>query len=350
MIAFTICSNNYLSEALTLGDSLKANGLAKNNFFIFLCDKKKIEINYEDLIFKVIEITDAIVPGFTELTQRYQLVELNTSVKPSLFKYLFKSFNENIFAYLDPDLFFYKNIEIVVKELGDSSVLLTPHILNSVTLDSHPSESVFLNYGLYNLGFLMLRKDYIANQILDWWEERTLKIGYDNPSKGLFVDQLWMNLTPIYFENVKISRHIGLNTAYWNLTERSISSKNDYYFLNETEELVFFHFSSFDHSMKELSKRGSTIDPNQWEIILEMMSKYKTHLNANSFEFYKGFIPSYKISFENYLERYLPEKKISSLNLKILKILGKILPRFFLVKITNFYHKLIVIEEYNQVL
>jgi len=63
-IAFTLCSNNYLAQAKTLG-----NSLLKNNpdylFFIGLVDKFNPEIDYT--IFKpyqVIEIESIKIPDF----------------------------------------------------------------------------------------------------------------------------------------------------------------------------------------------------------------------------------------------------------------------------------------------
>ena len=60
--------------------------------------------------------------------------------------------------------------------------------------------------------------------MLEWWEKRCLKIGFDRPCEGLFVDQLWISLVPLFFSDVIIMRHKGLNMAPWNLHERAIAA------------------------------------------------------------------------------------------------------------------------------
>ena len=85
-IAFTICSNNYLAQAKILGDSL----LDKNpdyKFVIGLCDEPSESIDYaffENI--EIIPVAKINIYCFAEIVKKYQIVELNTSIKPSFFK------------------------------------------------------------------------------------------------------------------------------------------------------------------------------------------------------------------------------------------------------------------------
>lgn len=156
MTIFTICSNNYLAQAIVLGNSVKENN-PNDNFSIFLCDKKSSKINYEELPHEVIEL-EIVEPNIVELAKKYNIIELNTAVKPTVFKYLFKNGVEKA-IYLDPDIFVFQPLDILNDELENYSILLTPHIFKPIPLDGKtPSESTFLNYGIYNLGFLALKK------------------------------------------------------------------------------------------------------------------------------------------------------------------------------------------------
>ena len=61
--------------------------------------------------------------------------------------------------------------------------------------------------------------------------------------KGLFVDQIWLNYAPLYYDRVFIIRHLGYNIAYWNFHERSIEQMGGRWFVNKKFPLKFFHFS-----------------------------------------------------------------------------------------------------------
>jgi hypothetical protein len=149
-IAFTICSNNYLAQAKTLGNSL----LERNpdyKFIIFLVDTLSEKVDYGS--FKNLEVIpiEKLFPGtFDKLWQRYNIIELNTSVKPTCFKYLFENYPaaEWLF-YFDPDIVLFHSLYNLEKEFNDNNILLTPHIIHPIELDGKlPMENHFLNYGI----------------------------------------------------------------------------------------------------------------------------------------------------------------------------------------------------------
>lgn len=349
MKAFTICSNNYLAEAITLGHSLTKNGLPATDFLIFLVDNKPDAIDYTAIPFSVQLVNTEMVPLYQEIVKKYKIVELSTSVKPSIFKYLIKMYPANkVFMYFDPDLFFYNEVQLLEKELGDHSILLTPHIMQPVPMGHDPFENVFLSYGIYNLGFLAVNADENTIKMLDWWEERTIHLGFDAPARGLFVDQLWMNFVPVFFKNVKLSLHTGLNVSYWNMRERVITGKNGKYTINNTDPLVFYHFSSFDITLKRLTKRDYVMDNAQEPAIREMMAYYKKELLANQYEFYKKFPPYYRISFDKFMEYNLPAR-ITPAKLKMVKLLRIFIPPFLMKRMTNLHKIIHAIDSYKKV-
>jgi hypothetical protein len=348
MIAFTICSNNYFAEAITLGHSIIRHGLQSSSFNIFLVDQCHPDINYKNLPFKVIEVDDAIVPDFNRLCTYYNIVELNTAVKPSAFKHLIsENPTEKLFAYFDPDIYIYQDVtRWILDEIEANSILITPHVTKPIPLGYNPFESVFLNYGIYNLGFIALNTDDNSKAMLEWWEERTLNLGIDDPSKGLFVDQLWINLVPIFFKGVKISLNEGVNVAYWNINHRSIKTNEGVLEINFNTPLIFFHYSSFDLSLDKLSKRDYTEYSGDKSVLLEMMSNYKDQLLAHGYFFFKKIQPTYRQDIRNFIERKLPnnmgDKKISFL----IKY-KKYFPKKLLKKIGNLNFIIENIDAYN---
>ena len=249
-VVFTICSNNYLAQAKTLMDSVHQHN-PEYSLVICLADKKREGLDYTFFEpAKILTVEEVLLNDLESLIEGYDIVEFNTAIKPSLFKHLINRGDsvENIY-YLDPDIKLYTSLEHLNKKLVENSILLTPHINTPIELDNKsPTEQTFQNHGIFNLGFLGLKADSMeVKRLLNWWEERCLKLCIKNVKEGLFVDQLWMNFVPVYFKEVYIIREYGYNMAPWNLHERKILESSDSnYILNDSSELVFYHFSSYD--------------------------------------------------------------------------------------------------------
>lgn len=279
-IAFTICSNNYLAQAKALGDSLKEHN-PDYDFFIGLVDEKSELIDYETEIGHKIILSSKIgIPDFDNLWKKYNIVEFNTCVKPFYFEY-FVNQNADIefLYYLDPDTFVFDSFKIIEDEFGtDNNVLLTPHIVSSINLDGkQPNEPIFLNYGIYNLGFLGLKKPISSIGLIDWWKERTYNFGYNRVCEGLFVDQLWFNIVPLIFKNIKCSFNLGLNMGPWNLHERSLTYADNEVVVNEKFKLIFYHFSNYKFLNPELL--ASYYDRYTLEERTDLQPIYKEYLN-----------------------------------------------------------------------
>jgi lipopolysaccharide biosynthesis glycosyltransferase len=250
-IVFTICSNNYLAQAKTLGDSLLSSN-PDVKFIIGLCDGYIGELDYSRTIgYEIIPFQELGLADFDGLVNKYNIVELNTSIKPSFFKYLLKRYKycEKI-IYLDPDIAVFSSIGNLWNHLDSYDIVITPHILNPPPIDGlEPGENLFMMYGIFNLGFLALNgRAPQSASFLDWWESRTLELGKSDIENGFYVDQLWINMAPVYFDKVLILKNLGYNVAPWNLHEREIvADESGGYRMQDGSDLVFFHFSSFNY-------------------------------------------------------------------------------------------------------
>ncbi len=250
-VYFTICSNNYLAYATVLGRSLKRHEPGAV-FYIFLCDKKIAGIDYPSLADEVIAV-ETIEPAMQALSLKYNIIELNTCVKPRVMEYLLNERDFDKVIYLDPDVQVFHSLAFLETDLERANILLTPHIYTPIPLDDkQPSESVFLNYGLYNLGFIALRQHAETNRFLAWWKERTYAQGFIDVYNGIFVDQLPVNFVPLFFTGVVVLQDRGLNMAPWNLHERMLSLEDNRMIVNKTDWLKFYHFSSIVPGVQEL--------------------------------------------------------------------------------------------------
>ena len=287
---FTICSNNYLAQAKTLGDSLLKNN-PNYSFFIILCDKKNEKIDYSFFEpHEIIEVEKIAITSFDKMADQYSVVELNTSIKPFVFGYLFEKYPEiETVLYLDPDIVVFGSLEILEADFNDSSVLLTPHIYTPINFDGkNPTESLFTNYGMYNLGFLGLKRGADSSELISWWKERLAVNCFEKIEEGIFVDQLPMNFAPLFFDNVKILKNMGLNMAPWNLHERKLSFKDNTFFVNEKKPLVFFHFSSYKPDSPDvIASFYDRYSFNDNKALKDLYDNYRNELLKNKFLLYK---------------------------------------------------------------
>ena len=120
MIVFTLCSNNYLAQAKTLADSISRHN-PDYKFIIGLVDDYSEEIDYSFFShYTIIPVAQIEIPDFDNLWKKYSIVEFNTCVKASYFKYIFKSYKDaEAIIYFDPDITVYHSLEIIEKEFSD---------------------------------------------------------------------------------------------------------------------------------------------------------------------------------------------------------------------------------------
>jgi hypothetical protein len=137
-------------------------------------------------------------------------------------------------TYLDADLFFFGDPEALFAEMGDASVLITPHRFPRYLRHYEAN-------GIYNVQFMTFRRDERGLAALEWWHDRCLEWCYLRLEDGKFADQKYLDDWPERFEGVHVLRHPGGGLAPWNL-DRFALSRDDGHVTVDGYDLVFFHF------------------------------------------------------------------------------------------------------------
>ena len=152
-IAFTICSNNYLAQAKVLSDSVFKNSKESYDFYIILCDDISDVVNYDNFHATFVKAEDLNIENFNWMIRNYNIIELNTAIKPFAFRYLISSYNPDYIHYLDPDTCTYTSLTTIEEELEpDKCILLSPHSLSPIPQNlEFPTDTTFLTFGVYNL-------------------------------------------------------------------------------------------------------------------------------------------------------------------------------------------------------
>ncbi len=295
-IAFTICSINYLAQARTLGDSLKATN-PDVRFFIGLVDTLQ-GVAFEDSYapsYPMIEIDKIEISDFQEMCARYNITELNTAVKPFYFTYFFKHYPEakNV-IYFDPDIIVFQPLTELKNSLAKHNAVLTPHINTPIGDQLTPNELHHLNTGVYNLGFVAFSRSAENDRFIAWWEEKLRYECLIDLCNGLFVDQNWMNFLPVFVPDTHIERSPGYNAAYWNLHERKFSQREGHWFVNEESPLIFFHYSGYDPAKPDiLSKYQDRFELSARTDLTALFALYKNCLIDNGNAYYRKFPCAY---------------------------------------------------------
>jgi len=283
LTVFTICSNNYLAQAKTLGDSLLTHN-PTCHFVICLVDKLSEDIDYRFFDpYEIIPVEDIGIDGFEEMVKEYNITELNTAVKPFTFDFLFnRNDSTQAIIYFDPDIIVYDKLTEIDLQLAEYNIIITPHFFTPVYDGYKLDETDILNTGLYNLGFIAVRRSAESFDFLKWWMIRLKDQCLIDFQYGLYVDQLWINLVPLYFKKVLILTHLGYNVAYWNLHERTVTSIDGKPVINEDFPLVFFHFSGYvPEDPEQISRYQNRYSFEQRQDIRPLFDDYMKRIMIN---------------------------------------------------------------------
>ena len=311
IIAYTLCSVNYFAQAHTLGESLqRLNPDIK--FVIGVVDKLDDKDLDESILppFDLLEVHRISIEDFAEMCDRYDITELNTAVKPYYMKYFFDTYADaEAVIYFDPDIIIYDDLSELKANLRQHNIVLTPHLTTPYDDDKWQSENDLVKTGIYNLGFIGVGRSDESIHFVEWWMEK-LKCGAKiDLCDGLFTDQHWIDLVPIFFEDAHIDYDLGYNVAYWNLHERCFSNENGTWRINNEFDLHFFHYSGYSPFKPEVvSKYQDRIHFNERPDIVPLFEIYKKSLLGNHQEYWQT-IPCFYIKPRK-IYRFLRVRKI----------------------------------------
>jgi hypothetical protein len=250
--ACTIICSNYLAFAKALASSFKRHNPTAS-FYVLVVDGDDAFVNNAtDSDAEFIPLDHIGIPDVRSMAFSFSALEMSTNVKPFFMKYLLNEKNIQKLIYFDPDIFIYSGCEKIFRLLDDHSVIVTPHTTQPFVDEKDPSDLLFLKTGVYNLGFIAVSRDNHVAALLDWWGIRCQSHGFVDTESGLFVDQKWAEYFPCFCDSLCILKDAGCNVAYWNLHYRSVTSRDSVYFVNETDTLVFFHFSGLQINNPEI--------------------------------------------------------------------------------------------------
>lgn len=150
---------------------------------------------------------------------------------PSVIYHFLKKYGLEKITYLDSDLFFLASPEIIEKEAGESSVVIT---------EQNISEEAAKRYGRYCVQYMTFKNDEDGLGALTWWRDSCIDWCFQIMEPTRYADQKYIDEFPKKWNNVYVLKNLGVGIAPWNM-HRYKYSESTLSFKDEEWPLVFFH-------------------------------------------------------------------------------------------------------------
>jgi hypothetical protein len=240
----TIIAKNYIAFARTLCASFHRYH-PEGRCHVLIIDDYRGYIDPAVEEFEVVELSSLGIADLKKFCFRYNVTELATACKPFLLEFLLAQGIGGKLLYMDPDILVTAPLDDLSRMLDGSDIIVTPHLDRDFFDDGlKPDDSVVMTHGVFNLGFIGVKKCGNTLRFLQWWQGKLSGKCLIDYKRGYFVDQKFMDLAITLFRNITIVSDPGYNVSYWNLHSRVISSAGEEWRCNDGR-LHFYHFSSF---------------------------------------------------------------------------------------------------------
>lgn len=252
---FTSISQNYLPKARVLAKSVKK--YCKDSYFsLVLSDDMPERFDLAKEPFdELVHISKLNIPvkNLEQWIFGHDVVEICTAVKGQAMLNFLRAGRSDKVVYLDPDTVVFDDLSELESLLDEHDVVLTPHITKpeAETKAIWDNEVACLMHGIFNLGFLAVRKSDRGLAFVTWWRDRLRDFCMKDIPHGIFTDQSWVDLAPVLFDGIYILRKPNYNVATWNINRRQVTEQDGKYFVDGLP-LQFYHFSGFDSGGQEV--------------------------------------------------------------------------------------------------
>lgn len=277
-VAFcTVLTRSHLEYGLVLLDSAKKHH-PEADFFILVVDfDQSIDsVVKSEGMCNFLSLDSISILQKNDFLFQYTAFEACNALKSFLLRHLRNVHGYSRILYLDSDTLIYNRLDTILEQLNSCGILLTPHI-SSGTLN-HESESnsdIFLEFGAYNAGVLGIGRLPSSNNFIDWWCKKMKSNCLDDRSRGLYVDQKYLDLVPGLFDDVFICKNIGLNVGYFNIGNRKIDFSSGFWFI-ERQPLLLFHFTQYQPVSRQFPSQIIS------EHTIALLGDFRTLLNNYS--------------------------------------------------------------------
>lgn len=162
---------------------------------------------------------------------------------PAIIRYCLETFALRQCTYLDADIFFFDNPGILLAEMNEKSVFITPH-------NYHPDYDQSATSGIYCVQFVTFDNTDSARAVLETWYQNCISWCFARVEEGKFGDQKYLDTWPEDYPCVKVCQHQGGGVAAWNISRYDLIDNKGKVYIRDISKgknypLVFYHFHDF---------------------------------------------------------------------------------------------------------
>lgn len=274
----TLFNTTYLSRGLAMYHSLEQQ-CSDFHLYIFAFDQhcfealSKLKLSQATIVsLKDFENNDLLTAKSGRTAQEYCWTCASSTIKYSI-----ETFQLDHCTYVDADLLFFKNPQVLIDEMAEKSVLITEHRYTPVHDQSAKS-------GIYCVQFMTFKNNEEGMEVLNWWVNACLDWCFNRFEDHKFGDQKYLDDWTERFPCVHVLKHLGGGVAPWNVQQYAFKNNGSKTMCKELSEnqnfdLVFYHYHGFSYSSKNsymLTHKVYRLNRNQIKHI------YKPYVKALS--------------------------------------------------------------------
>jgi Nucleotide-diphospho-sugar transferase len=240
----SLMTKSRLYQFLALLVSMNKVRAGKFRFFVLCVDDETYntlkKLNWENVtVFRDEELGEAILA----LKKERRIHEYCWTLKALFLEMVLTKYPEvQRVTFMDSDLYFWRDPEIIFNEQPDCSVLLCREEKYRPEWRPNFVKRLKKLTGEYNSGFISFKRDEMGMACLRWWKEQTLEACRIDPNKGIFGDQKYLNEMPKLFSNICDITTPGVNIGPWDYRKYSFSEIDNHVLIDRIP-LIFYHFS-----------------------------------------------------------------------------------------------------------
>jgi hypothetical protein len=259
----TLFDSNFLPMGMSLHQSLMNHAQPFHLWIICMDELVEEQLKILELPqVSLIPLKEIETPELLAVKAKRGRGEYCWTITPFTFTAVFeRQSNIERVTYLDADLYFFRNPQILLREFDESGrdILITEH-------GYAPEYDQSLLYGRFCVQFLTTKNNEEGLSIIYWWQKKCLEWCFGKLEDGKFGDQKYLDIWPVLFpQNIWILQQKENTLAPWNIN-------HFFKYLGSTLNPVFYHF----HSLR-------IIKPN----ILLLFYSYK--IDKNNMIFYDKY-------------------------------------------------------------
>lgn len=249
----TYFDSAYLEKAVVCRHTLMRQSVAR--MFVLCLDEnvEKTVLGWKESVVIRLSDIEAYRPSLLAIKATRQPKEYFATITPILPQFVFDRFGVRTLFYTDADIAFWSPAEEIEDQLGDHSLLVTPH-----------ENPVAHAAGRFNVGILGYKDDPACRSFLKWWEGKCMEwCEWRALPDGRCADQGYLSVLhsqPSRFAGVVTNPSPGINLGPWNLALHHTEKRDGRILLDCRHNLVCYHY----HGYKDVS--GQCVNDTGWEV------------------------------------------------------------------------------------